>query len=231
MSFLYINDPKKRDKIVADYLAIDRRLTPDEDYEEAESKLERKDEFQHHNSGLLKSRLLSIASSKTDEYFGIYKQPDGEYQMGDAVVKFKDDNITVAGTQYTGTDGLWNLIMQKKPSNFTDKDLDMYNQLVTHTNVMNHPNNVKPGSRPRATYKWRHIFSKMFVSGNGIQFLPGDIKGLQTKLDYLLGEYRAGNTFATHNQIVAIADELLRRRHLSQEQYHNISTILQEYAE
>ena len=70
---------------------------------------------------------------------------------------------------------------------------------------------------------------RKFAAGNGIQYLPGDIKGLQGKLDYLLGEYRAGNTFATHNQIVAIADELLRRRHLSQEQYHRINSILQEY--
>ena len=30
--------------------------------------------------------------------------------------------------------------------------------------------------------------------GNGlVQFLPGDIKGLETKLNYLLGEYRTGN--------------------------------------
>ena len=59
-----------------------------------------------------------------------------------------------------------------------------------------------------------------------VQFLPGDIKGLQTKLTYLLAEYRAGNTFATRNQIVAIADELLRRKHISQEEYHNISSII-----
>ena len=64
-----------------------------------------------------------------------------------------------------------------------------------------------------------------------IQFLPGDISGLQTKLTYLLAEYQAGNTFATRNQIVAIADELLRRRQLSQEQYDNISSIIQLHIE
>ena len=70
-------------------------------------------------------------------------------------------------------------------------------------------------------------FSKLSAGGDGIQFLPGDINGLQTKLTYLLGEYRAGNTFATRNQIVAISDELLRRGHLSKEKYHNISSIIQ----
>ena len=62
----------------------------------------------------------------------------------------------------------------------------------------------------------------------GIQFLLGDIKGLQTKLTYLLAEYRAGNTLATRNQIVAAADKLFRRGHLSTEQYHNINNILQD---
>ena len=60
-----------------------------------------------------------------------------------------------------------------------------------------------------------------------IQFLLGDISSLQTKLTYLLAEYQAGNTSATRNQIVAIADELLRRKHLSQEQYRNINSVIQ----
>ena len=55
-----------------------------------------------------------------------------------------------------------------------------------------------------------------------IQFLPADIKSLQTKLSYLIGEYRAGNTSATRNQIIAIADNLFQRNHLSKEQYSHI---------
>ena len=56
-----------------------------------------------------------------------------------------------------------------------------------------------------------------------IQFLPGDINSLRTKLDYLLAEYRAGNTSATRNQIVAIADELLQRKQLSRAKYNTIN--------
>lgn len=67
-----------------------------------------------------------------------------------------------------------------------------------------------------------------FHIGNGIQFLPGDISGLQIKLDYLLAEYHAGNTSATRNQIVAIADELLRRKQISQAKYNNINNFIQE---
>ena len=64
--------------------------------------------------------------------------------------------------------------------------------------------------------------------GINIQFLPGDIKGLQTKLNYLLGEYHAGNRLSTRNEIVSILDELLRRRKISQKEYKDINTYLQQ---
>ena len=64
----------------------------------------------------------------------------------------------------------------------------------------------------------------------GTQFLPGDVKGLQTKLHYLLAEYRAGNTTATRNQIVSITDELLRRKKLSRIEYNHINDFIQKEA-
>ena len=89
------------------------------------------------------------------------------------------------------------------------------------------PNNVRTNSKIKSTYKWRSIFSKFDQhDGSGIQFLPTDISGLQSKLSYLLGEFRAGNNLATRNQIVAIADELLRRKHLSRAEYRKINNLL-----
>ena len=64
--------------------------------------------------------------------------------------------------------------------------------------------------------------------GDGIQFLPGDIKGLETKLNYLLAEYRAGNRSSlTRNQIVSILDELSRRKRISRKEYRDINAFLQ----
>ena len=63
---------------------------------------------------------------------------------------------------------------------------------------------------------------------NNIQYLPGDIKGLQTKLNYLLAEYRAGNRLSTRNEIVPILDELLRRRKISRKEYKDINTFLHQ---
>ena len=62
--------------------------------------------------------------------------------------------------------------------------------------------------------------------GDGIQFLPGDIKGLEIKLNYLLAKYQAGNRSSlTRNQIVSILDKLLWRKRLSRKEYRDINTI------
>ena len=63
-------------------------------------------------------------------------------------------------------------------------------------------------------------------SGEGIQFLPGDIKGLTTKLNLLLAEFAAGNTSSTRNVIVYILDELLRRKQISRTEYRDINSYL-----
>ena len=113
---------------------------------------------------------------------------------------------------------------------------------------MNHPHNIVPGkSRYKQTRKWA-LLQKILVdqqqkdteksgeeeeeeeasdkSGSGIQFLPGDIKGLQNRLTYLLAEYRAGNNKSTRNEIVPILDELLRRRKISRKEYRDINSFL-----
>ena len=56
-----------------------------------------------------------------------------------------------------------------------------------------------------------------------IKFLPSDITSLQQKLSHLLGEFQDSNTPATRNEIVAIADNLLRRKHISPVEYRRIN--------
>ena len=56
-----------------------------------------------------------------------------------------------------------------------------------------------------------------------IEFLPFDITSLQIKLAYLLDKYQTSNTPATRNEIVAITDNLLKRKHISTEEYTKIN--------
>ena len=57
--------------------------------------------------------------------------------------------------------------------------------------------------------------------------LPGTLKGLEEKLALLLAEYNAGNT-TTHNEIVAILDELKNRDGIDEEDYIKCNDLLSD---
>ena len=56
--------------------------------------------------------------------------------------------------------------------------------------------------------------------GKGSSFYQ--VKGLIERLRLLSAESRAGNTVSTREEIVAILDELLRRREITRKQYNDI---------
>ena len=178
-----------------------------------------------------------------DQYFAIQRIGDNVLVLGDKeVVVDNDSNITVDGDKmYRATPGLWALIMLATPNDgsFNNDDIRQYIDLARRTNLIDNPHNVAQNSRVMLTKKYRMLEEltpkekqeekedvEEKKSGSGVQFLPGDIKGLQTKLNLLLGEYRAGNKSSTRNQIVSILDELKRRKRLSKKDYREINTFI-----
>ena len=283
MSFLNISDPKKRDAIVADYLAtvkrlknrnlqerakdfinhetleqslqpvvkstaasteaITKQLVPIKEgitalntrlvQQQQQQQMKEDEEEEEEEEPNMFERIVEETSyDKLDDYFGIVRSNEGGYQMGNQKIEVDKNDIIVAGTmRYKGTPGLWMLIMFKKPdeSVYTQDDLQVYQKIIEQTNAMTDPNNVRANSKIKSTYKWRTLFKKFggHAAGDGIvEFLPSNIKTLQTKLRYLLGEFRAGNSSATRNEIVAIADELLRRKRISRKKYKDINNFL-----
>jgi len=192
------------------------------------------EEVKHTQINAFQKISKQSSAKDIDPYFGIIENEKGDYQMGNTLVQITtDDNIIVNGEEVNGTTGLWSLIMFKKPreDTYSEKDLEQYQRLVDVTNVMSFPNNLRKNSHVKGTYKWKKIFQKFgnaHHEGNGIKFLPSDIKGLHTKLAYLLGEFQAGNTSATRNEIVSISDELFRRKNISQSEYRRINDFLQQ---
>ena len=199
--------------------------------------------------------LNKYGKKNLDKYHGIQREGD-KLMMGDKEIILDDDsNIHVDAKTFIGTPGLWSLIMLKTPKNFTDVDLVAYRELVKTTDVIQHPRSVILGvSRPGQKNKYRKIFRTITsdnsdddamnedeeeeeeeedeeegnkgVAGSGIQFLPGDIKGLIIKLNLLLAEFAAGNRSSTRNQIVGILDELKRRKRISRKDYTDINLFL-----
>ena len=192
------------------------------------------EEFEPTQSNAFQRISKQASAIDVDPYFSVIENEKGDYQMVNTLVEITtDDNIIVNGEEFNGTTGLWSLIMFKKPreDTYSNKDLEQYQRVVDVTNVMSYPNNLRKNSHVKGTYKWKKIFQKfgnVHHEGNGIKFLPADIKGLQTKLAYLLGEFQAGNTSATRNEIVSISDELLRRKNISQSEYRRINDFIQQ---
>ena len=176
-------------------------------------------------------KKYNIPHRDQDRYFGIRKEKDS-YVMGTKKVTFDDAaDINVDGKKYTGTKGLWNLIMLEKPVDYEGNDFIAYMQLVKQTNVKQHPHKSKGKTRPYGTSKWRKILSTISddegdVKGEGVIYLPSTIKALEDKLKVLLAEYNAGNQTSTRNEIIPIADALLKRKAITQGEYKDINTFL-----
>ena len=218
--------------------------TVEQEKHNEEEVVEEEEEEEEDLPNIVQVYYQKVPKEKLDKYFGVIMEDDGRYKMGNKYIQIVKGggDFTIDGKRYTGTKGLWSLIMKRKPTDYSHQDLAVYQDVVLRTNVIDHPNNIEPSSRVTTTKKWREIFP-LFIKedipqhhsglettehvGEGIFFLPGDIKGLETKLNYLLGEYRAGNrSSAVRNEIVSILDELLRRKRISRKEYQDINTFL-----
>ncbi len=76
----------------------------------------------------------------------------------------------------------------------------------------------------KGKYKRLYKTKMLTEGGEGITFLPSDIKSLQHRLRLLLGEFKAGNR-AT-GIIVGIVDNLLERNRISKIDTKDISDFL-----
>ena len=194
------------------------------------------------------SHYLSLDKKILDNYFGIQRKADGSLVMGKTKVTVNGSKITIGDEMFEATPGLWSLIMLNSPHVYTSDDYTVYRVIAELTDVANNPQNVGNG-RPVQTLKYK-LLEKLYKEGEepegegmsgymreqfpgfvpqnigyGIQFLPGDIQGLLTKLGLLLAEFKAGN-YNTRNQIVAILDELKRRKQLTNKKYKEINNLL-----
>ena len=173
-----------------------------------------------------------------DKTFGIYLGKDGHYHMGKQankenkkVLTIAYNNIVVEGEKFRGTPGLWELIMEKRPRNFTREDIDEYKDLLKKTNALHHNSNLKnPNPRRNRSEKWIKLLSPIWhemggYEGEGIVILSSDPNALLERLDLLLASQRAGHT-GVRNELVSICDELKRQGVLDTEAYKKINSII-----
>lgn len=175
--------------------------------------------------------LRQFASlQKTNKSYGIYDK-HGQFYIGNTPVEISDNNIKVAGKEYQGTPGLWELLVMDKPDQdiISSEDLRNYSEILIKTSAIRQKNDPN-SSRPKASRseKWLKLIKPIWETraqyeGNGIPtvILPSDPNALIDRLDLLMASRTAGNT-GVLNEIVSICDELLRQNIITRDLYKKI---------
>ena len=181
-----------------------------------------------------------------DKVFGMVKK-DKYYYIGDKPIKIKGDNIIIDDKEYTGTDGLWELIISNNPQEgkYTEEDFINYGELLIQTNAIyqnNNPDQNKPKSSN--SKKWKYLISPIWkeikrrkttkdedpqpgTSGSGLKILPSDPNALIDRFDLLFSSQKAGHT-GVRNEIVAILDELKRQGVINVQDYKKLNRIIKK---
>ena len=139
----------------------------------------------------------------------------------------------VDGEEYEGTPGLWELIVSKNPTDYTDDDYDNYARLMLKTNTLHRDNN--PDSNyPKSSkgQKWKRILKTIWdnreeYEGSGNIVIPSNPDTLLERLDLLLASQEAGHT-GVGNELVSICDELKRQGVLDTKAYKKLNFVIKK---
>ena len=183
-----------------------------------------------------------------DKVFGMVKKGK-YYYIGDKPIKIKGDNIIIDEKEYTGTDGLWELIISNDPQEgtITDEDYLNYGELLIQTNAIyqnNNPNTNKPKSSK--SHKWKNLIKPIWedikkrkankedkddpqpeTSGTGLKILPSDPNALIDRFDLLFSSQKAGHT-GVRNEIISILDELKRQGVINVQEYKKLNHLIKK---
>ena len=143
--------------------------------------LEMTEEEGKKDLGDIAKKYLTYATGKdSDRIFGIYPDENNKLKIGNKFLKFKGNNIIIDDIEYTGTEGLWELIVSKEPQEgiYTEDDYIKYINLLVQTNTIhqkNDPNTPKPKSS--SSEKWKNLISPVWEHIRESKKPPEEEKG------------------------------------------------------
>ena len=193
--------------------------------------------------------LIKLASKKgIDKSFGLTVK-NKKLHIGDKPITIKDNNIIIDGEEYTGTPGLWELIISQEPQEgkYTEDDYLNYINLLVQTNTIYQGNNPNQNrAKSSGGDKWNKLISPVWehireskkplkrkkrqqdpINGEGLKILPSDPNALINRFDLLFSSKKAGHT-GVRNEIVSILDELKRQGVINVQDYKKLNSIIKK---
>ena len=192
--------------------------------------------------------LIKLASKKgIDKSFGLTVK-NKKLHIGDKPITIKDNNIIIDGEEYTGTPGLWELIISQEPQEgkYTEDDYIEYINLLVQTNTIYQGNNPNQNrAKSSGGDKWNKLISPVWEhireskkplkrkrrqqdpTGNGLKILPSDPNALIDRFDLLFSSKKAGHT-GVKNEIVSILDELKRQGVININKYKKLNSLIKK---
>ncbi|XP_065672192.1 uncharacterized protein LOC136090016 [Hydra vulgaris] len=175
MSFLKIEDPETRDKIVKDYLDTKKRVKQNDlnermDETNLQSGLEKlynplidsqdgikENMYKGMSLGKIATdylRMYTNSKKSTDTTFGIGDE-DGIFYIGKKPIHINDNDIIIDDEKYNGTPGLWELIVKFNPNKgiYNEDDLKKYQDILIQTDAITSENPYKPKSSCGGKYR------------------------------------------------------------------------------
>ena len=109
---------------------------------------------------------LAFATGKnSDKTFGIYPDENNKLKIGDKKITVIGNNIKIEDTIYTGTPGLWELIVRNglPTIEITNEEYLEYGKILKQTNAIYHDNNPM-NNKPKSSKgdKWKKLIKPIW---------------------------------------------------------------------
>ena len=162
-----------------------------------------------------------IGQRDNDQTYGL-KINNGKFYIGDKEVEVIDNDIYIDDRPFKGTEGIWNLLMQKEPTDYTPEDYNVFKEIMKNTNALlkiNPTTQEVIRLKSNGGKKWKSVLSKVarelypekytssVGSGMPTVIIPCDPNDLIEKMDLLFASKSAGNT-GVNDELKAIVKRL-----------------------
>ena len=136
-----------------------------------EKQEKQKEEEEAYFSQEVLNQLDDRFKGKIDKIFGIKRKKDDKFHLGSKVIGVDDNNIiTIENIErkFTGTPGMWELIVNESPTNYTEKDYNDYKYLMTVTNAMYRDDDpIQSHPKPANNDKWKYTVGPIWYMNKG----------------------------------------------------------------